>query len=123
MWTEQFMPYKEALIVAESITIDDVQDAMNSIPLEIQQRLAKGPLPRRYDCAVCVAFGKNFYGDGHVILGDPMWTVYLYHEVPKAKMKRMDQCHYGPLANEIYTRCIETYKAAGWAGVAEEANA
>lgn len=99
--------------------------AVSELPEAIRQRLSEGPNPRRWSCAVCEAFGEHFYKQAHDDLDpeDPMWIVWGYHEVPKAEMRFADQLHYGPLANETYERCIATYRAAGWDGEAEEANA
>jgi hypothetical protein len=123
LWLPKYYDYRDALLAADSLTEDDLLEAVVELPNEIRDRLAEGPLPYRYDCGVCEAFGKAFYKEGAVDLADPMWRVWIYHETPKARMKRVDQQHYGPLANECYERTLATYRAAGWPGEAPEPNA
>lgn len=123
LWQPKYQDYKDALLAAEALTEDDLRAAMLELPDEIRATLARGPIPRRWDCGICEAFGKPFYCTGAVDLTDPRWIVWIYHEVPKAHMKRNDQLHYGHWANETYVRCIATYRAAGWSGDAEEPNA
>lgn len=99
-------------------TKQDVVTAMIEVPPHIVERLAQGPLPRRWSCGVCEAFGEPFY-DGEPDVNDPQWIVWAFHEVPKLKMHLADDQWYGELANETYRRCITTYQAAGWIGKAE----
>lgn len=113
----------------EAMTEDDLVEAVSQLPVVIRERLAQGPDPYRWTCGVCKAFGKPYLAELRRQLAHPMdaadlmWRAFAYHEIPKAQMKRADQQHYGLLANEIYERCIATYRAAGWNGEAEEANA
>lgn len=105
-----------------AMTVEDLQAAVDQLPDDIRARLAKGPIPRRWDCGVCVAFGRPFWV-GEPDPTDPRWIAWDYHEVPKLEMKRANQQWYGELANDTYERCIATYRAAGWTGEAEPANA
>lgn len=123
LWQPKYQAYKDALLEADTLTEDDLREALVELPDEIREKLAAGPIARRWSCGVCEAFGKAFYSVGDVDLTDPMWRVWIYHETPKARMKRADQQHYGPLANESYERTITTYRAAGWTGEAQEPNA
>lgn len=115
--------YKVVLEEARAITEDDMRAAVERLPAHIRSRLAEGPRQRRWSCGVCDAFGADWYTTTTFDLADPTSIAYLYHEVPKADMKHRDQLHYGDFANEIYTRAIATYRAAGWTGDAEEPNA
>lgn len=115
--------FKEFLETLAPMTPDDLQAAVDELPLVIRERLARGPLERRWSCGVCEAFGGAAFYKGILDADDPVWRAWGYHEVPKAQMRHRDQLHHGPLANEIYERCIATYRAAGWTGDAPEANA
>lgn len=106
-----------------AVTEEELASAVASLPAEIRERLAHGPIPRRYTCGVCVAFGASVYKSLEPDLDDPMWVAFSYHEVPKIDMKVADDQWYGGAANEVYRRCIATYRAAGWTGEAEEPNA
>ena len=110
------------------MTEDDLRAACEQLPGDVRDRLSRGPLRRRWACGVCEAFGRYKQHlrdtlDQPRDPDDPMWRAFSYHDVPKIGMKRGDQEHYGPLANDIYLRCLATYRAAGWDGVAEEPNA
>lgn len=106
------------LLEVRDWTEDDLCAALDTVPPAVVERLARGPVGRRWDCGVCDAFGRM---PDHI--DGPMWKVYAYHEVPKLYMERREQLHYGPLANEIYERTMATYRAAGWDGEAAGANA
>jgi hypothetical protein len=108
---------------AGSITEEELQRAALLLPFGVRDRLAAGPLPRRWSCGVCDAFGADWYRNATPNLADPMWIVWCYHEAPKSRMTHRDQLHYGLLANETYERTLATYRAAGWNGKASEANA
>lgn len=123
LWQPKYQAYRDALLAADDLTEDDLLAAVAELPNEIREKLAAGPVARRWSCGVCEAFGKAFYATGDVDLTDPRWRVWIYHETPKARMKRVDQQHYGPLANESYGRTIATYRAAGWTGEAGEPDA
>lgn len=123
LWQPEHQAYRDALAAADALTEDDLCAAVAELPEDVREKLAAGPVPRRWSCGVCEAFGKAFYSSGDVDLTDPMWRVWIYHETPKARMKRNDQLHSGPLSNETYDRTIATYRAAGWDGEASEANA
>lgn len=112
-----------ALDAMKGMTEAELQAAVALLPPDLRERLAAGPHPVRYTCAVCEAFGRRYYSDVKPDLSDPMFIAWAYHEVPKADMKRRAQQWHGPLANEIYKRCIVTYRAAGWLGEAQEADA
>jgi hypothetical protein len=128
LWADRFLPYRDALREAASLSTGDLVRAMNEIPAAERERLAFGPMTYRYDCGICETFRDLVQildrdGGGAVDLDDPRWIVYIYHETPKARMKRADQLHYGPLSNEGYERGLATYRAAGWTGDAPEPNA
>jgi hypothetical protein len=127
LWQPRFLSFKEALEEAEGLTPEDMADAVAQLPEADRARLAKGPKARRWDCGICDTFAdliRLLDGDQAAAdLSDPRWVVYLYHEVPKARMERRSQLHYGALANEGYGRCLATYRAAGWDGEAAEADA
>lgn len=108
----------DVMVKVSDWTEDDLQAAVAALPPTIRDRLAKGPVPRRYDCAACEAF-KPFPDD----FSGPTWEVFAYHEVPKLYLRRQDDLHYGPLANESYERTLAMYRAAGWSGEAPEADA
>jgi hypothetical protein len=115
--------FEASLQVAKSMTVEDLMVAVDSLPNSIKNKLAEGPHPSRYVCGVCEAFGDEFYKKPVEDNTDPVWLAFAYHEIPKLEMVLEAQQFYGRLANEVYVRCIETYKAAGWTGEAEEANA
>lgn len=116
--------YEKILFAYEDLTIEDVKEALKKIDPKIVEFLKEGPVNYRYDCAVCIAFGgaSNKAPDISKLSDDEM-VVWIYHELPKMSMKRGDQVFYGPLADQIYERCIETYKAARWIGEPEPPNA
>lgn len=114
--------FTAALNEARNITHAEMCEAVALLPDDIRARLAIGPHRHRWTCSVCDAFGASFYR-GTIDLTDARWIVWIYHEVPKSDMRHRDQLHYGERANEIYRRCIATYRAAGWAGEAAEPNA
>lgn len=106
------------------LTPDLLRKAMEDVPLSIKDKLKEGPLPRRYDCGICVAFNGEFEGYGITIdTDDPLYRVWVYHEIPKKDFVHVDQNYDGKGANEIYSRCIATYRIAGWKGMADEPNA
>jgi len=105
------------------MTDDDLVAAVAACPLDVRQRLISGPLPRRWACGVCEAFGGARFHGGTPDADDPMWRAWGYHEVPKLRMRRANDCHYGEHADETYRRTIATYRAAGWTGEAKEVNA
>jgi len=116
--------YRETLLKAADISLEDVVEAMSKISDEVRVKLASGPLPYRYDCGVCQAFGAPANSTVHFEdFDEPSMTVWIYHEVPKGKFRHRDENYYGPGANEIYERCLATYRAAGWTGEATDANA
>lgn len=128
LWTAEFLSYRDALAEIASMTEDDLRADVDLLPDVRRERLAAGPLPARWSCGVCKTFSDFVAAldrgrEPRVDLSDPEWRVFLYHEEPKARMKRRDQLHYGPLANEQYERGIATYRAAGWDGDAAEPNA
>jgi hypothetical protein len=102
---------------------EDLAEAVAALPAEIRERLAGGPVKYRWGCGVCEAFGRDWYISVVPDETDPMWRAWAYHEVPKLDMKVRRDLHYGEHANAIYCRCIETYRAAGWTGEAQGANA
>lgn len=110
--------FASALEAARPLTEEDVRAAVALLPAAVVERLCGGPIPARYRCGVCQAFGVDFYGSGQIDLDDPRWIVWIYHEVPKADMDHQDQLHFGDLANETYVRALATYRAAGWDGEA-----
>lgn len=110
------------LAAIKGMTEDDLRDAIAACSIGVRASLADGPLRRRWSCGVCEAFGFDFY-KGLPNAGSPIWRAWGYHEVPKLHAQRVGDSHYGPLANEIYHRTIATYRAAGWVGEVEAANA
>lgn len=114
--------FKAALNEARDITHAAMCEAVTLLPETIRSRLATGPHRHRWTCRVCDVFGASFY-QGTIDLTDPRWIVWIYHEVPKADIRHRNQLHHGQLANEIYQRCIATYRAAGWVGEALAPNA
>lgn len=105
------------------VTEEQLRAAVEQLSWHLRDALARGPLPYRYDCRVCESFGSGFYKGIEYDLSNPMHLVFGYHEAPKVNMTHRDHQHYGPHANATYTRCIATYRAAGWSGDAEEPNA
>lgn len=121
---DRFQAYQTALESVTDVTEEDLPLLIAELPAEIRDKLAAGPLPYRYDCGVCAAFGKAFYSDAENHRPeDPAFRAWAYHEVAKLRMRFKDQEHYGPVANEHYERTIATYRAAGWRGEAQEPNA
>ncbi len=113
-WSK-WLEYKELLDTAEQLTVEDLGRLIAEVKPEVRAKLAEGPLPYRYDCGVCAAFGRSWYRDKKNF--DPASAdalVFAYHEVPKLHMRFADQEHQGPLADDIYQRCLATYRAAGW---------
>lgn len=108
--------YKEALeAVAASTTEADLAALMAELPAAVRDKLARGPLPYRYDCGVCDAFGRAFWSEPkNHRPDDPAFRVWAYHEIAKLQMRRRDDEWYGPAAEDHYLRTIATYKAAGW---------
>lgn len=120
----RFPDYMRALEEVAWITEDDLADLMPLLPHQIVVGLAEGPLPYRFDCGVCSAFGRSFYRNvAKHQPDDPTFRVWAYHEVAKLGMRTKNDEHYGPCANDHYERTIATYRAAGWTGEAQEANA
>lgn len=94
------------------------------VPKRIVEDLARGPNGHRWKCGVCLAFGEDWYKQEEVWdLDSPLYRVFCYHEVPRIHCRFKDQEYFGPRANEIYERCIETYRTAGWTGEAPEPDA
>jgi hypothetical protein len=118
------MEYKDFLEAHKHLTIEDVNRAIPNIPTKTRNTLAQGPIPYRWDCNVCQAFGT---GSNQIVKYETFsleeLIVWIYHEIPKVNFKWKDQNFYGQGADEIYKRCIETYRAAGWLGDAAEPNA
>lgn len=117
--------FKAALDAARHVSEDLLILSVALLDPEIRERLRAGPVPARYRCGVCQAFGADFYtnAETEIDLTDPRWLVWIYHEVPKAEMTHVDELHYGDLANETYVRAIATYRAAGWDGEASPPDA
>jgi hypothetical protein len=111
--------YKAELESMRHMEQIDMEQAVNCLPRHLIDKLAEGPLPSRYDCGVCKALdGKNIIPDP----SDPLYVAWIYHEIPKVDFRFADQNHYGKGADDIYRRCIQTYRAAGWTGEASEPN-
>ncbi len=115
--------FKAGLEEMGDVGVEALEGALEQLPSSLVERLAEGPRPSRWVCGVCEAFGRDWYSTVEPDLDDPKWVVWAFHEVPKADMNHRDQLHYGELANEIYRRCLATYRAAGWDGEAPEPNA
>lgn len=115
--------YGDFLKELDPITEDSLREAIDQLPPYMKERLAKGPIQRRWSCQVCDALDSNLRKDDPFDAEDPRWIVFAFHEIPKTRCKRRDDLHYGPIANEIYERCLTTYRLAGWTGEAPEANA
>lgn len=116
---------KAELAPIAELTLEDLERAVAELPEGLRQALSCGPTRERYSCAVCRTF------EGYIERWEhfdpepdgPCWIVWNWHEVPKMHMTRAEDQWYGPLANAVYERCIQTYRAAGWTGVPEPANA
>lgn len=121
--TERQHAYAHVLIALREMTEEELYEAVAQLPQEIRDRLARGPHPARFTCAVCNAFGKGHYKTVWPDADDPAYRAFAYHEVPKGRANSGDDQHHGALANETYERCIATYRAAGWKGVAAPADA
>lgn len=118
--------YERALQRLELMPDDGLPPLVAALPEPIRALLALGPLPDRWECRVCSAVGgARFYGYAHLHAepSDPRWAVWMFHETPKLHAVETNELYYGPLADQIYQRCIMIYRAAGWEGVAEPANA
>lgn len=115
--------FRDDLRPLEAVTEEQLAEAMQRIPDHIVMRLRQGPNPSRYTCGVCEAFGKQWYKNTQANMDDPMWLVWAYHEFPKVHMQVRDDQFHGAAANMVYERCIATYRAAGWQGEAQPANA
>jgi hypothetical protein len=119
-----------ALMAIQEMTVNDLIGDMGKIDRTHRDALCAGPMPRRYDCSICECIGKLPDWENRPAPfwmrddpDDPLWRVWAYHEVPKLHCRRNDDLHYGWQADVIYERCIETYRAAGWTGEADPANA
>lgn len=126
---ERHVVYSRLLHEARSITVEQLADAMDALREsrpEIVDHLARGPRGYRYDCTICNAFktyrDRDDFLDA-IDIDDPLWVVWMFHEVPKSMMKHSHQLHEGRFANMVYDRCIVTYRLAGWEGQAPEPNA
>jgi hypothetical protein len=117
------LTFRDKLRPLASMSEAELEAAVRMLPPAIRERLAQGPLPRRFACGVCEAFGAAWYLDAEPDSSDPLWLVFGYHEVPKIDMQHRDDQFYGELANDVYRRCLVVYRAAGWTGEAEEPNA
>lgn len=106
--------YEGFLRAMERVTEADVVAALALCPEHIRAGLALGPRGTRYSCGICHTFGKAWYSAGGFTMRDPMWIVWGYHEVPKLHMTEEGQQFNGPLADDVYARCLATYRAAGW---------
>lgn len=105
------------LIVKETVTPEILEEAFEALPEEIRAALAEGPKRYRYDCGVCMAFGKEWYESGECEnLSDPRGIVFCWHEVPKLEMRKKDDQFYGEASREVFARCERLYRRAGWAG-------
>lgn len=100
------------------LTLDDLQSAVDRLPSDLRDALAQGPLDSRYACHICKVF-HGYFKTADPDLEDPRWIVWNWHEVPKVQMTCAEDQWRGPLAGEVYRRCIETYRAAGWVGPVE----
>lgn len=100
-----------------------LEGAIADLPADVRDRLARGPHPWRWTCGVCEAFGAAWYLHAPSDVTDPMYVVFAYHELPKIGMRHRSDEHYGELANDVYRRCIDIYRAAGWTGEAREPDA
>lgn len=87
--------------------------AVEALDPETREQLAKGPAGPRFSCAVCDAF-RSCDLSRDLPSDDPRWIVFNYHEVPKLRMQSANDQWYGPLAAEVYERCLAIYRAAGW---------
>lgn len=114
---DRFPRYREGLALVALMDEAALVALVAQLPDEIRAKLAAGPLPYRYDCGVCQAFGEDLWrNDDAVDTEDPKWVVWAYHEVPKLRMRVSAELHIGPLSDEGYERALATYRAAGWGG-------
>ncbi len=116
--------WREDYRALSDMTEDDLREAVEALPEAIRLKLAEGPLPYRYDCGVCEAFGKEYLNElkrNIETAPDPTdlkWRAFAYHEVPKKDMFRAEQQWSGPLAADTYKRTKATYRAAGYSPLA-----
>jgi hypothetical protein len=97
----------------EDVTLDELKAAMAQIPRRIVTELAKGPRRYRYACTICEAFTPRWYkNEGVWDRTNSMHIVFCYHEVPKIHMKIADDQWRGPLADDVYQRCMDIYRIA-----------
>lgn len=107
----------------EHMTEGDMVAAVAELPDDLRAELARGPRMARFGCAVCDVLGVHKMTKEDDGRSDPVYVVSAYHEVPKLHMQTADDQWYGEAANEVYRRCIQIYRAAGWTGEAQEPNA
>lgn len=98
------------------VTVQDLQEAMKLIPAEIVEALSRGPHYDRYACNVCRAFGAEWYKTATWDRSDPMCVIFCYHEVPKIRMRIAEDQWSGEAAEDVFRRCLDIYRAAGWDG-------
>lgn len=116
--TERAIEFRDSLLVVEQATEEMLREQIALLPAGIATHLERGPTPRRYECAVCNAFGRDWVKEVPCDPADPLWRVWAFHETPKLDARHKDDQHYGAIANRIYERTLATYRAAGWQGVA-----
>lgn len=112
--------WREDYRALADMTEDDLREAVAQLPDAIRAKLAEGPLPYRYACGVCKAFGSAYIAELKRNIEtppdptDPKWRAFAYHEVPKKDMRHAEQQWSGPLAVEVYERTMATYRASGY---------
>lgn len=108
--------WRDKLVPFEDVTVDDLREAMRRIPQDIVERLAEGPHPLRHTCNVCRAFGRRWYTTAVWDRENPLCVIFCYHEVPKIRMKDAQDQWTGEAARDVYNRCLDIYRVAGWPG-------
>lgn len=121
--TKRQHAHAHVLIALREMTEEELREAVAQLPQETRDRLAQGPHPVRRACGVCNVLNKGDYRIAWPNADDPAYRAFAYHEVPKSYADHDGDQYHGALANDIYERCIATYRAAGWKGVAAPADA
>lgn len=114
--TESEHQYALALLEVQTMSLDELAQAVLELDFQTRGALCRGPVRPRFDCGVCEAILPRDLKELAWDLADPRVRVFAYHEAAKARMDRTDDQHYGMLANETYRRTLAVYYAAGWDG-------
>lgn len=96
--------------IVEELPEEEIKRLLSFFPQKVRDDLAAGPWPEPL-CGVChVLDQKQFVSSG------PAGTLLDYHDTPfRRNWDTKHRCE----GREVYARCCEIYRAAGWTGEPE----